>query len=241
MPCVPCWNGSCPSATAADDRVGLFATRLALGRPATGSAAPAWRAARLGAVVIAAVALSAVLVVAGTPARQPAAADSHAVLGRVPVQVDPSTMPAITVDQAVLDWNHEITGPGAQEIVLTVVENLELENQALRRADETILQAVDHGERLDALRDRLGDASRTGTTEIRHYQIESVNVTLLVPFGRQDGLSLGLESRGTMRTETIDANGTTTSDPTPFATTFVVRRATGDRWLNVAELPLPAD
>ena len=32
-----------------------------------------------------------------------------------------------------LDWNHEIAGPGAQEVVLTLAENLELENQALLR------------------------------------------------------------------------------------------------------------
>jgi len=66
-------------------------------------------------------------------------------------------------------------------------------------------------------------------------------VTLLVPFGRQDGLSLGLESRGTVTTEISDRAGKLeerTSEP--FATTFVMRRATGARWLNVDELPLPA-
>jgi hypothetical protein len=66
-----------------------------------------------------------------------------------------------------------------------------------------------------------------------------VKVTLLVPFGRQDGLSLGLESRGTVTKDTYDASGRLqSSDSSPFATTFVLRRATGARWLNVAELPL---
>ena len=62
-------------------------------------------------------------------------------------------------------------------------------------------------------------------------------MTLLVPFGKQDGLSLGLESRGTVTTETYDAAGHLQArTSSPFATTFVVRRATGGRWLNVAVL-----
>ena len=44
--------------------------------------------------------------------------------------MNPSTFPTISVDQGVLDWNHEISGAGAQQIVLTLAENLELETQA---------------------------------------------------------------------------------------------------------------
>jgi hypothetical protein len=140
-----------------------------------------------------------------------------------------------------VDWNHEIAGPGAQAIVLTLAENLELENQALLRADAAILDAVDHGDRLDEMRSRLQDAEATGTTVVERYQIADVNVTLLVPFGRQDGLSLGLESRGTVTTETYDAaGGLQARASSPFATTFVLRQATGDRWLNVDVLPLDA-
>ena len=41
-----------------------------------------------------------------------------------------------------------------------------------------------------------------------------------------------------MTEETYDASGALQSSrSTPFAKTFVVRRATGDRWLNVAVLP----
>ena len=76
----------------------------------------------------------------------------------MPHDVDPATFPTISVEQGVVDWNHEIVGPGAQAIVLTLVENLELENQALLRADPTILTAVDHGDRLDDMRARLDDA-----------------------------------------------------------------------------------
>ncbi len=65
-----------------------------------------------------------------------------------------------------------------------------------------------------------------------------MNVTLLVPFGKQTGLSLGLESRGEVTTETYDAAGHLQArSSAPFAKTFVMRRATGARWLNVAVLP----
>jgi Na+-translocating ferredoxin:NAD+ oxidoreductase RnfD subunit len=199
-------------------------------------------ALRLAVIAVVILGLAAGIVAAGSPARGvvvPAAAD---VLNRVPHDVNPATLPDISVDQDVLDWNHEISGRGAQEIVLTLVENLELENQALRRADESILTAVDHGDRLDEMRARLDAAASRGTTTIEHYGIDDVHVTLLIPFGRQDGLSLGLESRGTKTQETYDAAGHLRSrTSSPFATTFVVRRATGTRWLNVAQLPLGAD
>ena len=126
----------------------------------------------------------------------------------MPHDVDPATFPTITVEQDVSDWNHEIAGPVAQQLVLDLAENLELENQALLRSDATILTAVDHGDRLDEMQARLEDAGASGVTVIERYQIDDVNVTLLVPFGKQDGLSLGLESRGTVTEETYDAGGT---------------------------------
>jgi hypothetical protein len=197
---------------------------------------------RTGAVLAAIAAVAVGIVVAGAPARgvvSPTAAD---VLGRVPHDVDPATFPSIAVQQDVLDWNHEISGAGAREIVLTLAENLQLENQALLRADPTILEAVDHGDRLDEMRDRLRKGASTGTIAVDRFQIDDVNVRLLVPFGRQTGLSLGLESRGTVTTETYDGAGHLRDrSSAPFAKTFVMRRATGARWLNVAVLPVSTD
>ena len=135
---------------------------------------------------------------------EPTAAD---VLGRVPHEVDPATFPSITVDQDVVDWNHEITGAGAREIVLTLAENLELEAQATRQNDQTIMEAVDHGDRRDEMRARLEADAANGARTVDRYRIDDVHVTLLAPFGRQEGLSLGLESRGTVTTETFDDSG----------------------------------
>ena len=55
----------------------------------------------------------------------------HEVIDRCPGDVDPSTLPTISVEQDVSDWNHEIAGSGVHELVLTLAENLELESQAL--------------------------------------------------------------------------------------------------------------
>ena len=66
-------------------------------------------------------------------------------------------------------------------------------------------------------------------------------MSLIEPFGVQSGLSLGLDATGTVTTETYDDAGTLTSTETePFDLTFVMRRATGDRWLNVGVLPAGA-
>jgi Na+-translocating ferredoxin:NAD+ oxidoreductase RnfD subunit len=227
-----------PEPGSTEDDVRLFATRLVTGsRAAPGLVGGALRGGLLGAILFV---VGSSIVAAGAPARGivvPAATD---VLGRVPHDLDPATFPSITVQQDVADWNHEIAGPGVRELVLTLAENLELESQALLRADPAILEAVDHGDRLDQMRARLQQAVATGTTVIERYQIDEVDVTLLVPFGRQDGLSLGLDSQGTVTTETYGAGGRLESRETsPFAEMFVLRRATGGRWLNVAVLPPP--
>lgn len=226
-----------PEVGSVGDRVTPFAARLLVGaRPSPGFAR---RVGRVGLVGVVAAVVTGAVIVVGIPARgepSPAAAD---VLGRVPHEVNPATMPSITVAQDVLDWNHEISGAGARAVVLTLVENLELENQGLLRADAQVLEAVDHGDRLDQMRGRLRDATASGTTVLRRFRIDSVKVTLLVPFGKQDGLSLGLESRGSVTVETYGPGRHLRSRSVePFATTFVMRRATGARWLNVAELAL---
>ena len=142
-------------------------------------------------------------------------------------------MPTITVEQGVLDWNHSISGDGATAVVLALVEDLELESQALLRRDGALLEAVDHGDRLIDLQARLAAAEESGETVIHRYDVDAVRVTLLVPFGRQDGLSLGLVSTGTETVETHSDGEVTATTSAPFTTTFALRRATGDRWMIV--------
>ena len=225
-----------PEPRSAADDIGRFASRLVRGE---GSGAGALRgAARVAVIAVAVLGIGVGIVAAGTPARGSVPPDTAEILARVPHQVDPSTFPAINVGQDVTDWDHEIAGPGAEAIVMTMAQNLEVEGQALIRRDATILPAVDHGDRLLEMQARLQQAGTSGTVTVPRYHFDNIDMSLLQPFGRQDGLSIGLDSRGTVTEETYDAAGTLQSSTTsPFAKTFVVRRATGGRWLNVAALP----
>ena len=229
-----------PAAHSATDNLRRFATGLVAGRATGPRAVVVARALARVVACVAVVALAGVAIVAaGAPARGVVDAKLADVLDRSPRDIDPATLPSISVAQDVVDWNHEITGAGAQQIVLALAENLRIERQALRTGDAAILTAVDHGDRLDAMRRRIDDAAATGTTVVEQYRIDDVHIVLLVPFGRQVGLSLGLESRGTVTTETYGRDGhLRTRASAPFATSFVVARPTGGRWLDVAEQPL---
>ena len=169
------------------------------------------------------------------------AGEPENLIGRLSTRIDPATFPDITVDEEVMNWNHEIDVEGAQAIVLTLAENLALEKQAILEGDDALLTAITHGDRLDAMRSRLNESTNIGRTVTDDYTIDRVRVTLLVPFGRQDGLSLGMISEGTVTTEIRNSNGEVVSTSTaPFETMWAMRRATGSRWLTVAELP-PTD
>ncbi len=227
-----------PEPRSAADDIRRFGSRLAGGQTGSGVVRGALR---VGLIGIAVLAVGVGIVFAGTPARGAAAPDVAEVLDRVPHQIDPSTFPSIAVGQDVTDFDPAMAGPGAQQLLLTVAENLELESQALLRKDESILTAVDHGDRLIEMQDRLRSSTASGTTTVDRYHIDDVSMSLLKPFGKQTGLSIGIHARGTVTEETYDAAGTLQSSTTsPFAKTFVTRRATGGRWLNVATLPFDA-
>jgi Na+-translocating ferredoxin:NAD+ oxidoreductase RnfD subunit len=225
-----------PAPGSAADDLRRFASRLAGGdRP---HAALRWALARtvLGAVAV--LVLGVGIVAAGTPARGVLVPNAAASLNAVVDRLDPATFPTISVDQAVTDWDPTLAGAGIRDVLVTLAQNLEIEDQALLRADPSLLTQVDHGDRLIEMQGRLPSAGGTGTIEIAHYRFDSVSVALLRPFGRQDGLSLGFRSLGTETSETYDAAGVLQARRTsPFSLTFAVRRATGARWLNVAVLP----
>ena len=223
----PLFERLLPEPRSAGDDLARYASRLARGG-----------VARLGIMGAALLLVGGGIVAAGTPARGVVAPDLAEVLNRVPHHVDPATFPTISVGQDVVDFDPTLAGPAAEQLVLTLAENLELETQALLRGDGSILVAVDHGDRLVEMQDRLQRAVASGTKTIDRYTINAVTMSLLVPFGRQDGLSIGLHSRGTVTSETYDAKGALLSRQTSsFSLTFAVRRATGGRWLNVAVLP----
>jgi hypothetical protein len=193
--------------------------------------------ARIGVALVALLVLGVAVVTAGSPARGLVVPDTSEMLTGAPRAVDPATLPAITISQSVTDFDHAIAA-SAPEVLVTLAQNLEIENQALLRRDAGLLTAVDHGDRLAEMQARLHAAVASGRTVVSHYRFDAVHVTLIVPFGVQSGASLGFDSQGSVTEDTYDAAGVLQARQTSsFALTFAVRRATGGRWLNVAVLP----
>jgi hypothetical protein len=178
-------------------------------------------------------------VLAGSPARTPAPRDTTELLAAVPVNIDPGTLPSISVTPKAEEFDPALAGDGIRKVIVTMAQNLEIENAALLRRDGSLLVAVDHGDRLAEMQARLAAAGPAGgQTTIVHYRFDSIDVDLVIPFGKQDGFSLGIHGIGTMTTEVRDAGGAlVSSQEAPFDQVFAVRRATGGRWLNVGVLP----
>jgi len=218
------------------DDLGRFWRRVTIGGSRAGGSGAARGGLRIGLTVGAILVLGVGIVAAGTPARGVVVADTGETLNGVPHAIDPSTLPAITVD--VDAWDDSTKATIAQGILRTLAEDLELENQALLRKDEGILAAVDHGDRLAEMQARLRNATATGRTVIEHYDFDDVRVVIISPFGVQSGGSVGFESTGTVTRETYDAGGALLDRQTePFERVFAVRRPTGDRWMIVGNLP----
>ena len=196
------------------------------------------RARRIGVGALAAVVLAVAVVAAGTPARGSVVPGGLEALNRPAPVVDPSTLPPITIDQEVIDFDHERAGEGMNEVVIGLSQDLSLETRAVLEGDGELLTAIDHGDRLTEMQARVEDARSSGTATVEHYTFDEIHVSLLVPFGVQTGLSLGLTGRGTLVVEHYDADGNRTDSETrPFHQTFAMRQATGERWMLVGVLP----
>jgi Na+-translocating ferredoxin:NAD+ oxidoreductase RnfD subunit len=224
-----------PEPRSVDDDLRGFARRL-LG---DGQAGSTWlrRGARVGLATVLVVTLGAGVVVAGTPARAPAAPDLAELLGGMPHAIDPATLPTITVD--VPAWGSANGTTIAQGILVTLGEDLQLERDALLRSDGSLLTAVDHGDRLAEMQARLAEARAEGKVVVERYHFDDAKVVAIKPFGVQTGGSIGFESHGTMTEETYDAGGTLLErHDAPFALTFAVRQPFGDRWMIVGVFPI---
>jgi hypothetical protein len=225
-----------PEPKSAEDRLRAFLARIATGgNPSAGGARRAG-AALAGALAV--VLVGGGIVLAGTPARGTTLPVSAEVLNRLPTQVDPATLPPVTVGQDVVDFDETLAGSGINDVLITLAQNLALENEAMLHADSSVLAVADHGDRLAEMNQRLLVAQAAGRTILTTYRFTSGSVSLLIPFGKQDGFSLGFHMTGTQTQVTRDASGATVQRVDgPLDLVFAVRRATGDRWLLVAVLP----
>lgn len=214
--------------------------------PPVRSAAPitGWRQ-RAVVGVVGAVTAGAVLLgvaAAGAPARTVDRPVSVVELpdpdGIVPA-VDPARVPAVTADGDVAELGIGAGGVPDTEIAGDLVRNLDVEALALIEGDTAMLYAVDHGNRLHRMHDRVTDGA-DGPVTVPEYRFDSMH--LVVVQAGQAAPRPGIEARGTVVEVTYDADRRETGrTSSAFAAVFVMREGSDGRWLLIDELPVVSE
>ncbi|MFN8519542.1 MAG: hypothetical protein U0667_09205 [Chloroflexota bacterium] len=177
------------------------------------------------------------IVLAGGPARLQPPAGGTVLLGDA-IEVDPASLPPVTIDPDVSGWNVDRVRADAQGLALTLARLLAVEDQAMLSGDQALLEQVDHGDRLDEMTARLSTAQGTGQPTTIDYDFDDLFLTQRL-LGRQSGMGMAFEATGTQTESTYDGAGSVVSrQESPFAQTFVIRQVFGDdRWFIVGVLP----
>ncbi len=182
--------------------------------------------------------VGAAIVVAGAPAREPAGA-LDAPVAQVDVEVDPASLPAVTVDPEVAELSADFAGPGAQALAVALAENLQAEAQALLAGDKALLAAADAHSRLKQMETKIDEAAASGQTVVSSYDFDTLHLVRAFPYGEQGGARPGREARGTQTDITYDAAGNEVSRTTePCAYVFALGEAEEGRWLILSAVPL---
>ncbi len=228
------FDRSFPEENLERSRFGAFVTNLTTsGGVAVGSSRTVLRGAIAGSLIAG---LAVLIVVAGAPAREPAQAILAIEAVAVDAEVDPSTLPPITVDAEVATLRSEIAPGGAEELAIALVECLQIEAEAMRRDEARMLLAADLGARLTDMQRRMESSAAAGEWVVASYSFESLRLRV-VETGFQS-VDLGFEATGIVELVTYDTDGTELErESTPLSSIFVLRRI-GDRWLIADELAL---
>ncbi|HSL24854.1 MAG TPA: hypothetical protein VLA54_01135 [Acidimicrobiia bacterium] len=176
------------------------------------------------------------VIATGTPARESTGDLAPATVPDVTVEIDPSSLPGVVVEPDVTALQADIDPQGARVLAVTLAENLKIEGEAMRRADPSLLRAADDGARLIAMERSIEAAATLGELVVADYHFESLTLRVVFTEGPQGGASLGFAARGTKTETALDLAGVELrTERSPFATLFVMRLGTGDRWLIVDE------
>ena len=195
-----------------------------------------WRMFARGWVLGSVVVMFAVgTVAAGAPARESAQVTDGGAQP-IAVEIDPASAPDVTVSVDAEALNSDVA-EGAQGLAVMLAENLAIESEAMLRADTSLLRAADDGERLVEMERRIQVAATTGEFPVSVYRFASLHLEVVFTDGPQGGASLGLVATGSVDDISYDVAGVEARRTTrPFATTFVMRQGSGDRWLIVGEM-----
>jgi hypothetical protein len=174
------------------------------------------------------------ILVAASPVRDQALALDRAA-PEVSVEVDPASLPDVTVDESVHGLDVTVDDEFVDLLSLTLVENLAIEAEAMRTADGSLLALSSGGARLDEMQARLDTAVATGERTADLFTFTEMAVALHEPEGvGQTSAGLVFSTAGELTRVVFDSSGEEVSRSSePHRAGFVVRQLAGDRWLLV--------
>jgi hypothetical protein len=171
-----------------------------------------------------------VVAIAGAPNRS--SAEAEPAPPTVGFDVDPASLPAVSIDDDVAGLSAELaTQPGAQELAAALSFNLEVEAEAMRSRDASLLRAVAHGRRLDDVTAMI-DGAAGSEIVVPTYRFETLHLSIVYPGGAQSGANAGLAATGVVTLVTYSTDGAQLDvTEQPFDTLFSLREFTSGRWL----------
>jgi Na+-transporting NADH:ubiquinone oxidoreductase subunit NqrB len=171
------------------------------------------------------------MVAAGAVARPDAEPTNSAAAVIVDVDVDPSTVPAVTVsaEAQALDGGVMID-PSA--VGMALAEDLAIEGMAMLRADTSMLRAADIGERLVEMEGAIEAAATADRPVVDEYRFATMHIDVAMTDGPQGGASLVVIGGGTVDHVIHDASGAEIARSSePFDADFVLTVGPDGRWL----------
>lgn len=178
------------------------------------------------------------MVAAGAAARPDDTAQVVTGAVTVAVDIDPSTLPTMTVNPEVEALNGALTGD-PQALAVVLAEDLAIEGMAMRREDTSMLRSADTGERLVQMEQAIEQASTLGRLVVEDYAFDSLHLDVTYLAEEQAGASLAVDGSGTVTNVVYDASGAEidrTSEP--FHSRFVITPGSNGRWVVARVAPV---
>jgi Na+-translocating ferredoxin:NAD+ oxidoreductase RnfD subunit len=228
-----------PAAKSVTDDPRRWARSLLVGSAARADARRFLRSAGIGATAI--VVLGSAIMVAGV--RSTAASNDTVVQPGIIAKTDPATLPRVTVADDIAALSATLaTQTGAQDLAAELAFNLEVEREAMRTRDASLLSAIAHGARLEHTQRLIDDLDPASNVVASAYAFHALHLVVVFPGGAQRGANAGLVVDATRSDITYSPQGVELDrSEHPVQLTFALRRTTNGHWQITDTLTPPTD